>query len=120
MDLTKIKNIAVVGASADPNKFGNKVVVDLQGRGFNVYPVNPKGGKILNMGVYVDLASLPKDVELLDIVTPPNVTMQILKKAKKLNLLNIWLQPGAENQEIIEYLKQNNFNYIARACIMIK
>ena len=118
IDLNKIKNIAVIGASANPDKFGNKIMVNLINRGFNVFPVNPKGGKILNRDVYMSLNDLSEDVELLNIVTPPDISMDILKKANNLDFKNVWLQPGAENEEIIEYLKDNNFEYIVQACIM--
>ncbi len=119
INLSKIKNIAVIGASADPDKYGNKIVINLQSRGFNVYPVNPKGGKILNLNVYTSLALLPSDVELLDIVTSPKITLQILQEAKELNFLSVWIQPGAENEEVLKYLKANNFNYIAGSCLMV-
>lgn len=118
IDLNKIKNIAVVGASANPDKFGNKIMINLINRGFNVFPINPRGGKILNRDVYTSLDDLSKDVELLDIVTPPDISMDILKKANDLDFKKVWLQPGSENEEIIEYLKSNNFEYIAQACIM--
>jgi len=119
IDLTKIKNIAVVGASANPGKFGNKIVANLKTRGFNVYPVNPKAEIILDLKTYNSIEELPRDVELLDIVTPPSVTLKILQAAKELGFDKVWIQPGAESDEVLEYLDKNNFEYITQACIMV-
>ncbi|MFW0862105.1 MAG: CoA-binding protein [Candidatus Komeilibacteria bacterium] len=119
INLAGIKNIAVVGASANPDKFGNKIVANLKARGFNVYPVNPKSEIILGLRTYNGIEELPREVELLDIVTPPLITLKILQAAKELGFNKVWIQPGAESEEVLEYLKKNNFDYIAQACIMV-
>ena len=44
--------VAILGASADRSKFGNKAVRAFLARGYTVYPVNPKGGEIEGLAAY--------------------------------------------------------------------
>ena len=53
---------AVVGASPDRNKYGNKVLRAYMQRGFTVYPINPKADEVEGLKAYPDLASLPEQV----------------------------------------------------------
>jgi len=32
----------------------------------------------------------------------------------------VWLQPGAESPEALTYLQEEDFNYLANACIMVQ
>lgn len=56
---------AVVGASNDASKYGNRIFRKLMGRGYNVYGVNPKGGMIDNHQLYPDLKSLADKVKVM-------------------------------------------------------
>ena len=51
--------IAIVGASSDPSKFGHKAVKAYLQQGYDVYPINPKGGEIAGCTVYTSLADIP-------------------------------------------------------------
>jgi len=66
------KSIAIIGASENPNKGGNIVIQNLFefGYGGKIYPINPKGGKILGLDIYDSVLSVPDDIELAMIVIP--------------------------------------------------
>jgi acyl-CoA synthetase (NDP forming) len=66
------KSVAIIGASENPNKGGNIVIQNLFefGYGGKIYPINPKGGKILGLDVYDSVLSVPDDIELAMIVIP--------------------------------------------------
>ncbi len=65
---------AVVGASTNRDKFGNKVLRAYQRKGFKVYPINPREPEIEGLKAYVDLKSLPETPRGVSIITPPPVT----------------------------------------------
>jgi acetyltransferase len=69
--LVKSKVFAVVGASADPAKVGHKLLSNLhQNTDLTVYPINPKGGTILDLPVYAHLAETPQKVEVVVVAVP--------------------------------------------------
>lgn len=118
MDIKKLRKIAVIGASKNPEKYGNKIVKDLLSKGYEVFPVNPKYEEINGLKCYKDVEELPKDVELLVFVLPPEKGKKIAEKALKLGFKNFWFQPGAESKEIISLLEKKEANVIFGACIM--
>jgi predicted CoA-binding protein len=110
---------AVVGASQDRSKFGNRVFLDLRDAGYTVYPVNPKGGELEGAKVYASLADLPETPEVIDLVVPPAVTEQVVKEARALGLTRIWMQPGAESNAAIAYCQEHGLQVVHDACAMV-
>jgi len=112
--------IAIVGATDNPEKYGNRIYSDLKGKGFRVYPVNPTKDTIDGDTAYADLGDLPETPDIVNFVVPPPRTLRILQRAKELGLTNVWIQPGAENEDVMDYLADNDFDYLANACIMVQ
>ena len=110
---------AVVGASQDRSKFGNRVFRSLRDAGYVVYPVNPKGGTLEGAKVYPSLAELPEPPEVVDMVVPPAVTERVVKEAHALGLTRIWLQPGAESEAAIAYCHEHGIEVVHNACAMV-
>ncbi len=117
INLQKIRRIAVVGASANKEKYGYKVLKTLRERGYEVYPLNPKYEEIEGIKCYKSVEELPKNVELLVFVLPPEKGVKILKRAIELGFRNFWFQPGAESKEIFEVIERHKVNGVF-ACIM--
>lgn len=110
---------AIVGASHDPAKFGNKIVRDLHNAGYTVYPVNPKGGEIEGVKVYPSLADLPEEPDVVDIVVPPAVTEKVVRQVKALGLPRVWMQPGSESEDAIRFCEEHGIAVVHDACAMI-
>lgn len=120
MELSKIRKIALVGATRNPEKFGYIILKDLTKKGFELFPVSPNYDEIDGIKVYKNIEELPSDVELIVFVVPPHIGLGELKKAYNKGFRRFWFQPGAESQEIIEYSKTLNdaeFSFIK--CIMV-
>ncbi|KAK2740743.1 hypothetical protein FQN57_005975 [Myotisia sp. PD_48] len=103
---------AVAGASTDPSKYGYKLLAWYHQHSLPVTPLNPKAPEIkLPSRSYPTVASpsaLPSPSKTsLSIVTPPKVTMNILREAKGVNIPAVWLQPGTFDDEILEYARKN-------------
>ena len=112
--------IAIVGATDNPAKYGNRIYRDLKGKGYRVYPVNPTRDTIDGDPAYADLADLPETPDIVNYVVPPPRTLRLLKRAKELGLMRVWVQPGAESADVMAYLNDNGFDYLANACIMVR
>ena len=95
--------VAVLGASNDRAKYGNKSVRAHLQQGYQVFPVNPKGGEIEGLTVYRSLAEVP--VERLDRVTvylPPAVGLAALDEVAAKGCGELWLNPGSDAPEVVE------------------
>jgi len=112
--------VAVVGATDNPHKYGSVIYRDLKHKGFTVYPVNPTRDTVDGDKAYASLAALPEKPTVVNIVVPPEATLQVLEGALHNGLTNVWVQPGAESPEVLAFLQEHGFNYLAHACIMIE
>jgi len=104
---------AVVGASRDRSKYGNKVLRAYLHAGRKVFPVNPSADEVEGVRSYPDLSSLPERVHSVSIVTPPEVTEAVVDEAVRLGIRNVWMQPGAESDEAIRRAEEAGMNVIA-------
>ncbi len=110
---------AVVGASVNRSKFGNKVLRCYLQKNKKVYSINPHEKIIEGIKCLKQIANLPDNVKSISIVTPPPVTEEIVDQAIIKKIQNIWMQPGSESVFAIEKCKQNNINVIANGpCIL--
>ncbi len=112
--------IAVVGATDDTGKFGAAIYRDLKRKGYKVYPVNPKRATVDGDPAYASLAELPEPPGLVNLVVPPQATLEVLRECLGLGLAKVWLQPGAEDAEVMAFLAAQGFDYLAQTCIMVK
>ena len=114
-------SFAVVGASTDRQKYGNKVLRCYIDNGYTVYPINPKATEVEGLAAYQSLAALPQLVHGVSVVTPPAITEQFVKEAASLGIAHIWMQPGAESAAAIEECKTNGISVIARGpCLLVQ
>jgi predicted CoA-binding protein len=94
--------VAIIGASADPVKFGNKSVRAHLQQGYDVYPVNPRGGKIEGLTVYSSLADVPaRRLNRISMYVPPAVGLAMIEEIKAKGCDEFWLNPGSESDELI-------------------
>ncbi|KAI1300621.1 CoA binding domain-containing protein [Xylaria venustula] len=100
---------AVVGASSNPAKFGHKVFVWYKDRKLPVSPINPAPSITTRYGEHETVKSVselsdPKNTSL-SIITPPPVTLEVLKEAKRVGIPAVWLQPGTFDDEVIRFAR---------------
>lgn len=111
---------AVVGASRSRSKYGNKVLRAYLQNHLPVFPVNPRASEVEGLESYPDLASLPQPVHGISIITPPEITEEIVDEAARLGIGNVWLQPGAESDEALERAGGAGMNVIAGGpCLLV-
>jgi uncharacterized protein len=113
------KRFAVIGATDNPQKYGNQIVKNLKKRGYEVYPINPKLKELEGLKCYESLAAIPVKVDVVDFVVPPAVTEEILKQCRELELDHIWLQPGSESEAAIAFCQENHLKVVQGVCVMM-
>jgi predicted CoA-binding protein len=118
--INKNYTYALIGASANKEKYGFKVLENLLEAGFKVIPINPKGGKILEQKVYTSINDIKQDVDVAIFVVPSQVTQVVIDDVLNKGIKKIWLQPGSENEEIIRKCEESNVICQHSACIMLE
>ena len=111
--------IAVVGASNAPQKYGNIITLDLIGHGYTVLPVNPREATIAGLRAYRTLMEVPKPIDIVNVVTPPEVTRRILQDAKESGCELVWLQDGSFDDAVLAEAEAAPFQTVYDACIMV-
>ena len=104
---------AVVGASQDQSKYGNKVLRAYLQQNRPVFPINPKTETVEGLTAYPNLSSLPEPVHGISIVTPPHVTELVVEQAAEIGIKNVWMQPGSESVTAIARAEELGMNVIA-------
>jgi predicted CoA-binding protein len=116
----KSEVFAVVGASSNRDKYGNKVLRCYLQNNLKAIPVNPKEKEIEGVECVASVMELPAEVKSISVITPPKVTEQVVEMAVEKGLDNIWMQPGAESAKAVEICRKNNINVIADgSCILV-
>lgn len=114
------KAFGVVGASADRHKYGNKVLRVYQQKNLQVIPVNPREQEIEGVACVPSVMDLPGDVKSISVITPPQVTEQVVEMAARKGIKNVWMQPGAESDAAVEACRRNGISVIADGtCILV-
>ena len=104
---------AVVGASSNRDKYGNKVLRAYQQHGMEVYPINPRAKEIEGLKAYSTLADVPVKLRAVSIITPPSITEQVVEAAAAAGVRMVWMQPGAESPEAIRKAEALGLEVIA-------
>ena len=112
--------IALVGASNNPKKYGNRILLDLVSKGYNVVPINSTEDTIAGVKSYKNVLDLKESPSIINFVVPPEIGFEITKELVENNYDNFWYQPGAESKDISSYLIENSKNFIDDKCIMVE
>ena len=95
-------SVAVIGASHDRRKFGNKAVRAYRDYGYTVFPVNPHEATIEGLKAYPNLDAITEPIDFVSLYVPPAVAQQLLPAVAKKMPRELWLNPGSESEELIE------------------
>ena len=111
---------AVVGASSDRAKYGNKVLRCYLQHSLTAWPVNPNESIIEGLDAYADLASLPGPVHGASIITQPAVTEKIVEHAAETGITRLGMQPGAESDKAVALAESLGLSVISGGpCILV-
>ena len=117
-DFLNQRNFAVIGSFRNESKYAFRILRRLKEKGYNVYPVNPRLDTVDGLKCYKNISDIPFSIDVANIVTPPEVTEQIVMECKDKKINRVWLQPGAESEKAIAFCRKNGINIIYNLCLM--
>ena len=112
------KTVAVVGASSDRQKFGNKALRAFKAEGYTVIPINPNEREVEGIATYPSVLNVPGTIDMATVYVQPDVAMQLLPEFEQKGIAEIWVNPGAESDELLSEARRRKLNVIA-ACSII-
>jgi uncharacterized protein len=111
--------VAILGASRDRRKYGNKSVRAHVQQGYEVFPVNPHAAEIEGLKAYADLASVPAThLDRISVYLPPEVALGLLEEIQKRGAREVWFNPGSDSPEIVARAEELGLDII-RACSIV-
>ena len=111
-------SIAVVGASKDRSKFGNKCIRAYLNRGWEVFPVNQHEQEIEGLRVYASLGDLPGPVDRISWYLPPRIGVAVLSDVASTGTKDLFLNPGADAPEVVARARELNLP-VRVACAIV-
>ena len=97
------KVIAVIGASNNRQKFGNRAVRAFQQQGYTVIPINPHENEVEGIKAYKSVLDVPGMIDMASFYVPPEVGEQVMNEIAKKGITEVWLNPGAESDRLIRH-----------------
>ena len=111
--------VAIIGASADRSKYGNKSVRAHLAQGYQVFPVNPKGGEIEGLEVYKSLEEVPvQRLHRVSLYDPPAIGLELVEQIAEKGCDELWLNPGSESEQLSTKARQLGLEPIT-ACSIV-
>ena len=112
------KTVAVVGASSDRHKFGNKALRAFQAEGHTVVPINPNEPEVEGIKTYASVLDVPGAIDMATVYVQPEIGQRLLAEFEQKQIPEIWINPGAESDELVAEAKRRKLNII-QACSIV-
>ena len=113
-----MKTVAIIGASNNRGKFGNKAVRAFQQQGYTVYPVNPNESEVEGLATYKSIRDVPVRPQMISVYVPPPVLLKLLPDIAAKGCDELWLNPGTESDEALAESEKLGLNVI-QACSIV-
>lgn len=112
------KTVAVVGASSNRNKFGNKAFRAFRQKGYTVIPVNPNEPEVEGTKTVPSVSDIDGDVDMVTVYVPPAVGVRVMEDVAKKGTKEVWLNPGADDDAVIARARELGLEPIV-ACSIV-
>ena len=97
--------VAIIGASAERYKFGNKAVRAFRAQGFTVVPINPNATEVEGERAYASVLDYPGTIDEATVYVHPEVGVEVMDELAAKKIGTVWLNPGADGPAVIARAK---------------
>jgi predicted CoA-binding protein len=95
------KVVAVIGASSNRSKFGNRALRAFRQQGYTVVPINPNEAEVEGLKTYASVLDVPGPIDMASFYVPPDVGAQVIGEVAQKGIPEVWLNPGADSDELV-------------------
>lgn len=96
-----MKTVAVVGASTDRRKFGNKALRAFRDAGYRAIPITPHHDEVEGEKAYAKVTDYPGVIDMATIYVPPHIGVQVLESLAQKGIGEVWFNPGADAPRVL-------------------
>jgi len=95
------KVVAVIGASSDRRKFGNRALRAFRQQGYTVIPINPNEPEVEGLRTYASVLDVPGAIDMASFYVQPEVGERVIDEVARKGIAEVWLNPGADSDALI-------------------
>lgn len=118
-DFVAQRRLALAGASRSGKKFGNVILRELKGQGYDVVPVHPEATELEGLACARSLAAVEGRVDGLVVVTPPVEAVRLVGEAADAKIPMVWLQQGAGSDEAVRLAGERGVRLVHGHCLLM-
>lgn len=96
------KSVAVIGASSNRDKYGNKALRAFEKQGYTVFAINPNESEVEGHTTYASVLDVPQPIDMATVYVQPEVGVRVMDEIAKKGIAEVWLNPGADEPEVVE------------------
>ena len=112
------KSVAIIGASSNPRKFGNRAVRAFRRQGYTVFAINPHEGEVEGLKTYASVLDVPEVIDMASFYVPPEVGEKVMVEVARKGIAEVWLNPGSESDALIQLARSLKIEPI-EACSIV-
>jgi predicted CoA-binding protein len=112
------RTIAIIGASSDPRKFGNRALRAFRRQGYTVIPINPNEAQVEGLKAYSSVLDVPGTIDMATFYVPPEIGEKVIAEVARKRIPEVWLNPGSESDELIRLARALNVEPILACSIL--
>lgn len=112
------KTVAVIGASSNRDKFGNKALRAFERRGYKVIPINPNEPEVEGHKTYPSVLDVPEPIDMATVYVPVRPGVTVMEQLAKKGVGEVWLNPGADDERVVARARELGLTII-QACSII-
>ena len=116
--MATVKTVAIIGASADRRKFGNKALRAFEKQGFRVLAINPNEAEVEGHKTFASVLDVPDPIDMATVYVPPEAGVRVMDDLAKKGVPEVWLNPGADEDAVVARAKQLGLKTVI-ACSII-
>lgn len=116
--MNESKTVAVIGASSNRDKFGNKALRAFERRGYRVIPINPNEPEVEGHSTFASVLDVPGDIDMATVYVPAGPGVAVMEQLAAKGVGEVWLNPGADDRSVLERARALGLNVI-QACSII-
>jgi hypothetical protein len=112
------KTVAIVGASSNRRKFGNRALRAFRAQGYQVIAINPHAREVEGVQAYRSVQDVPGAIDMATVYVPPDIGVRLLSEFAQKEIAEIWINPGAESDELLEEARRLQLKVIVACSVL--
>jgi len=96
-----MKTVAIIGASSNRAKYGNKALRAYERQGYRVIPINPNEVEVEGHRTFASVLDVPEPIDMATVYVPPEIGVRVLEDIAKKGIQEVWLNPGADEPDVV-------------------